>query len=82
METSSPRVTKGLHVFVFVWLVSCCVADWTPVKNIAEKAAEAQQVIQEQLHNYHKYMVSQTLSYMAIILVLHALNSLDNCVIL
>ena len=65
---------KGLHVFVFVWLVSGCVADWTPVKNSAEKAAEAQEIIQEQLHNYHKYMVSQTLSYMAIMLVLHALN--------
>ena len=54
------RIYKGLHVFVFVWLVSCCVADWTPVKNSAEKAAEAQQVIQEQLNNYLNYMVSQT----------------------
>ena len=63
------RLYKGLHVFVFVWLVSCCVADWTPVKNSAEKAAEAQQVIQEQLHNYHKYMVSQT--YKIDMLVLH-----------
>ena len=53
------RFYKGLHVFVFVWLVSCCVADWTPVKNSAEKAAEAQQVIQEQLHNYHNYMVNK-----------------------
>ena len=53
------RIYEGLHVFVVVWLVSCCVADWTPVKNSAEKAAEAQQVIQEQLQNYHKYMVNK-----------------------